>query len=578
MSGLADEMQGYIAQDATAQAGSLSGEMQSYAAPPPRANTAPVVAGGTPESDWDNFLVGVGKGAVDVGRGAKQLIDQPAVWLEKKFPGISEWSQEKLGMSSASNSAAATQRDIETSRELDKPIMDTKAGMAGDVTGNLAATLLPLGAAARFSPVAGALLNPTTYKAAAAAGALQGAIQPTTQDESRLTNTAAGGVLGFGGNAAVNAVGRIAQPVQNVLSDARAKAVSVLQNAGVNLDAAQQSGSPILNRIKSGFSDNPLTSGPLAQQNATQQVAYNRAVLGTIGEGAEAATPDVMQRAQQRINGVFSDVLSRNNVGVDDSTLARIAVIQHAANEDQKTPISSIANRIIGAVGPDGTIPGQIAYGIKKDLDRSASSADSTLAYHARQLKSTLMDAINESLPPDDQAAFAQARGQFVNMKQIEGTVDKDGNGDISPLRLANVINQKANRNSSVYGNGPQDLNDLARAGSMLLRDKTPNSGTAARLVTQYALPAMLGGAGGAYDGGLKGAGIGAAAGVVAPRGGQLLMNNPAVAAYLSRGISNVAARNTLLLPQTNAAVGGGLRRLPDLLWGVNKTSQEGAQ
>ena len=513
-------------------------------------------------SDLQNVAAGAGKAVADLGRGAKQILDIPAKWLETKFPGISAWSQAQ-GMPSAASSAAATNADVAESRQLDAPLMGTKAGIGGNIAGNVAATMLPMGAVSR------GLVNPTTYAGAATVGAAQGALQPTVEGESRLQNAAVGGAIGMGGNAAVNTVGRIAQPVAQVLSTAHSKAVDVLQKAGIPLDAAQQTGSSFLGKIRSGFWDHPFTAGAQSELQSTQQMGFNRAVLNTVGEDAAAATPKVMARASARINGVFSDILGRNSVKVTDPFVSTLGQIQQAANDAEKKPVSNLANRIIAAVGEDGTIPGQKAWALKKELDLISNTQDTTQNYYARALNSALKDQVNASLSPADQAAFTTARNQFAKLKTIEPAIDRVGGGDISAAKLANTLATKPNRSVSIYGRGDTDLVDLAQAGNMLLKDKAPNSGTASRIAMQLA-PALIGGAiGGGEEwwrtGSLGGAGLGAAiGGGLGMKGAQLLTNSPGTAGYLARGIGNTPIRSILQAPQTNQAVGGALRRLPE--------------
>jgi len=517
-------------------------------------------------TDTQNFMAGAGKGIVDLGRGAKQLLDIPAMWLERKMPGISEWTQSK-GVPSAAQSAEQTNAEVTESRAIDKPLMETKAGLGGDIAGSIAGSMLPLGAAAKFSTTAKSLLNPQTYKAAATVGAGMGALQPVAEGGSRALNTAVGAGAGALGNAVVNTIGRVAQPVKNLASSAYQKAVSVLEDAGIPLDAAQKTGSAFLGRLRSGFSDNPFTAGAQKELNESQREGYNKAVLKTIGEDATHATSGVMGAAEKRINGVFKDILDRNSVTVNDATLSRIGAVQSAAFEGEKKPVVAVANRIIDAVREDGTIKGQLAYGIKKDLDRYAKSADSDLAHHARQLRSVLMDATNDSLGEVDRKAFSTARLQFGNMRKIEGAIDKEGTGNISAPRLANIMGQKANRGASIYGKGDQELVDLAYAGNMLLPDKFPNSGTAARLTSQLFFP-VVGGMSGAHYGDSTGAGLGAAAGMIAgrsiPRAAQMAMQNPTIANYMAKGMQGnmTSIRDLLTLPETNAAVGGAMRRI----------------
>lgn len=508
-------------------------------------------------STYDNVAAGAGKAVVDMGRGAGQIL---RAGLEKAGK---KGAADRMGL--------PTTADIDEVKKRDAALMNTGAGQVGYVGGNLATTMLPLAGMARVGvPAAGALLNPSTYTAAAASGALSGALQPTGTDDNRGRNMLFGAGTGMAGNAVINTVGRIAQPVQAAIDPIRQRAVETLRNAGIPLDTAQISGSPFLSRLRSSFSDNPVTAGPHAEQIAGQRAAFNNAVLGTIGEQGHAATQDVMRRADDRIGSVFHDVLNRNNVQVTDPLLTRIAGIQQAANDEERHAVSNIANRFIAGVDGSGAVPGQVAYGVKKDLDRLASSSDSTTAYHARQLRSAVMDGINDSLPAADREAFAQARSQFRNMKTIEGAIDKEGGGNISASTLANALGQKRNRGASIYGRGDQDLVSLAQAGKMLLTDKTPNSGTTARAAMQILAPIGASVAGGSYDAyhgdygsaATKAALMGAAA-LGGPRIAQSVIANPNASRYLTQGVQYMPLRALLQAPQEVPMVGGVLRRLP---------------
>jgi hypothetical protein len=540
------------------------------AAQKPKMAVAPELPINPTGSTMQNFLAGAGKGISDLGTGAKQVLDIPAVWLESKFPGLSRWSQAQ-GMPSAADSAAQTNAGVEETRRLDKPLMDTTAGTLGSIVGQAAGIMLPGAALSRVVPAAGVLVAPTTYGGAITAGAVQGALQPTTKEDNRLLNTAVGGAAGAAGNAAVNLVGRIAQPVARTLSQAHAKAVQTLEDAGIPLDAAQRTGSTVLNRMRSGLNDNPFTAGTQADLRAVQQAGFNRAVLRTVGEDATAATPAVMRAAEDRINGVFKDVLSRNQVLIDDpSFLSRLGSIQQAANDVEKRPISNLADRIIASADANGNVPGKVAYAIKKDLDRISSGPDTTLSYWARQLNTALKDQMTVGMPAEDAAALTLARTQFAKLRTIEPAIDKMGAGDISAARLSNSLATKANRKFSLYGRGDTDLVDLAQSGNLLLGDKMPNSGTTARAATQLAIGALGGGvvgggtavATGNYENAIQNAAIGAAGGIALPKLGQAIINNPATAGYLQRGLDPGALRTILTAPQTQPLLGGAVRQL----------------
>lgn len=509
-------------------------------------------------SDYENAAAGAGKAVSDLGRGAGQLLRS----------GLSYSSR---GEAISNGLGLPTRADIDESEKRDAALMGTKAGAGGNIAGNIASFMVPMGLAARAGvPLASMLYNPSTYTAAASAGAVNGALQPVGTEDSRGKNMMVGSVAGLAGNAAVNAIGRAAQPIKNTLSTAAEKSLEVLRNAGVPIDAAQASGSSLLNSIKSSFSDNPFTRGAQHEAASAQKSAYNQAVLKTIGEDATAGTSEVMGAADKRIGGVFENILNRNNIKINDSHLDKLGSIQQSALDDQAGPVSNLVNRLMNHIQADGTVSGQDIYKIKRSLDNHASSIDPALSDNAKALRTMVMDTIHESLPPADQAAFAEARQQFGNMKKIEPALDKAGTGDISPSLLANEFSKKANRQISMYGKGDQTLVNLAQSGKQILGDKLPNSGTAARSLMQMALPLTAGvlsggadGYNGDYTGALTKAAMGAGAMIVAPKLAQRFINSQGANGYVTQGLKNSPLRDLLTLPENKSMVGGALRRLP---------------
>ena len=536
-------------------------------------------------SDFENYAAGVGKSVYDVGRGSGQILRTGLSYLPN-----GEAMSDKMGLT--------TTADVDEAKKRDAALMKTKAGVVGDISGNVATTLLPFGAAAKGLnyaakglnlaakvgvPLASTgasvattgvklssmLANPTTYTAGAASGALNGALQPTGTGDNRLHNTAYGAAAGLVGNGLANTIGRVAVPVKNALSTTSQKSLQILRDAGLPIDLAQATGSSLLNTAKSSFTDNPFTKGAQLAANAVQGSAFTRAALRFIGADAPAGTREVMGATHDRIDNVFQDILNRNDIALKDTHISKIADVQKAALDESQSSVSNFANRLVGLVREDGTAPGQQVYNIKKDLDRLSSSPDTTLAYHARQLRSTVMDTIHESLSPTDQMAFAEVRGQFRDMKRIEPALDKSGTGEISPSMLANVFSQKANRAASIYGKGDQGLLELAQAGKQFLGDKTPNSGTTGRL-TALGLPLLAGGAAGGasgyngdYEGAISKAALGAGAMIVAPKIGQYIINGSGANRYMTQGIKNTMLRDMLQSPQNQELVGGAIRRLP---------------
>jgi hypothetical protein len=139
-------------------------------------------------SEFQKGAAGAGKAVADAGRGAKQAFYEQA--------------SDPLGLgltpNSFQNELSQINSEIAENRKFDQPLMKTGAGQIGNVVGNAAITLPAL-------PVPG--LN--TYKGAATMGGLLGMVQPTTEDESRLLNTAVGAGAGVAGKGVADVLSAI---------------------------------------------------------------------------------------------------------------------------------------------------------------------------------------------------------------------------------------------------------------------------------------------------------------------------------------------------------------------------------
>jgi hypothetical protein len=495
-------------------------------------------------SGYQKFMAGAGKSQVDTARGIGQLV------------------------------GVEPQADVDAARARDAPLMQTGAGVAGDIAGNVADVVIPAGLAgqglkaagmARTGAVIGGLANPTTFTGAAASGALQGALQPTATGESRTQNA----LIGAGAGVAGQGLARGGSAIINAFTPETAanKAVTALTQAGVPLDAAQRTGSTLLNRAKIMLSDNPLTAGAQADFADMQQKAVNRAFLSTIGETANAATPDVMNRAMTRMGNVYDDVASRVSIPYDKIETPLADIMNNARltlNDSQFGTISRNADDILQKASQNGgVINGPQFQNIKKTLDSLSSSGDSDVASVARDMRQSLHDGLYQSAVDSgntaDAAALRQTNQQWRNMRTIEGAIDKQGNGDISPARLANIMGQKANRNVSIYGKGDTSLSDLAQSANALLPQKMPNSGTTARIAAQIALPAAVGaGYEGIREGDWQGAAKGAVAGVLLPKAVQAALNSQGALGQIARGAGNLAKPSNM-----SALAGGALQHAP---------------
>ncbi|ASL01755.1 hypothetical protein [Xanthomonas citri] len=164
-------------------------------------------------STLQKMAAGAGKSVVDTYRGAKQfatqgLLGQAAAGstLARKA-GLNQLA-DLVDTSAGRNllaSLTGQQAAINESKRLDAPLMDTKAGIAGNALGYLG-QLAAGGIALRGTSLVGAAL-PRTVAGNALQGAGLGALQPVATSENRLANIAVGTAGGAGGALAGKAIG-----------------------------------------------------------------------------------------------------------------------------------------------------------------------------------------------------------------------------------------------------------------------------------------------------------------------------------------------------------------------------------
>ena len=476
------------------------------------------------KSDGELAWAGAKKFVGDIGLGARQFVDRTLGALGNPA------AQENL----------AKLENIAENRKMD-PTLRTGAGQAG----YMGAAIIPAVGAA-FIPGA------NTYAGGALIGGAMGAMQPTGEGDSWAANTAIGAGAGLAGQAAVNAVGRIAQPVRSGLNKAEARAVQYLKGKGVSLSVGQQTGSRAAQSVERTLADNPASAGAMARQGEKFRDSFTRAALKTVGENADGATPEVLGRAATRIGQVFDDVSSRYSLDVTNTQTANLlnALERRAGQELLNDPriATQIANIRAAAMQNGGKLDGVAYKNLKTTLDNL--SKQQNVGPYAAELREILDDALQTATRgTDDYARLVQARSQYRNLQAIADVADTTANGRVPPATLAQRLkSNKYTKNSMRFGRGDVELAKLARAGSTVT-DRFPNSGTPARIGQQLMLPAALGGIGYGTSGDMDTAAKIAAATYLIPKAGGALMTNPAVQGYLSSGIGQGLTRSALLAP-----------------------------
>lgn len=348
----------------------------------------------------------------------------------------------------------------------------------------------------------------------------------------------------------------------------RQAAVETLRNEGVtDLTPGDVTGRKSLRYFESEV------GGPRVEQMAeNRKEQFTRAALRRVGEDAPRATPEVVDRAFERIGGEFDRLSANTQAPINPTTWQRL---QQASQQYQaqtapafRTPIvENLVNQIgEAAVNNRGIMAGDVYKSVRSDLERARRGAtDENLKIALGDIREALDDAMQRGLNaagrPQDVAAWQQARRQYRNMMVIEraatGAGEDAAMGLISPSSLRNATVAQGRR---AYARGQGDFADLARAGEAVLKP-LPQSGTAPRLAAR-GVGAL---AGAALGGGGSDSPWGAAPGAVV---GSFIAPRLMGAAMLSRPGRAVIANQALAAPQNappwlrqaliNATLAGG--------------------
>jgi len=410
--------------------------------------------------------------------------------------------------------------EVDESRKYDAPLTRTLPGLLGNIGAGVATA----------APIA-AIPGANSYLGAGLTGAAFGATDPVGTGDSRLKNMGFGAAGGVAGQAGANMLGRMIRPVQAELSPELSALAKKAAAEGIDLNAAQLTGSKPLKTIDSVMDVLPFTADKQAAIKDAQRQAYNRAILKNIGESADRATPDVLNNARTRMGSEFERLAANNTVGLGNDFLTSLSKIDSTINPFSNPAIKSTVDKGLD-LAAKGTLSGSEYQAIRSTLTKQSSDAfksgNSELGQALKTVRNSLDDAAGASISAADKDAWNLVRKQWGNLKSIEtaaAPVSADAvAGNISPAKLAQAIMQN-NKQGMIYGTGDQAMPDLARIGQAFIKEQIPNSGTAQRTFYQNLLTKPLDAASQLISG---------AGGLVA-KPVQSAINSPAGKAYLAQ-------------------------------------------
>lgn len=488
-------------------------------------------------SGGKEFMAGIGKVMVDTWRGAGQLVGRigDAVTTPRKStadlitgaPGQT-WSQ-RMGLPQNS--------DIEQARALDAPLMDTGAGLAGNVAGNILSVLTP-GAALKGLATAGSAINaaragntlrqalsaapnaanvleragqaiiaPTSLKGAAALGAATGVAQPTVSDEERAMNAGIGGLAGAGGQAAFNTLARVVRP--NTSQDVKA-----LLAEGITPTPGQILGGGF-KRLEEGLTSRLIIGDAIrgGQQRAVEDLnraAFDRA-LAPIGQKLPPGMRgrEAVEHVEQSLGDAYNKLLPGLTTTADGQFIQDIQALR---NNVQAGDISQemadrfekiLNNRVLAKFsGSNVSMTGQTLKNVESDLGhfqnqykRSQDPDQRMLADHVQEVRDILRNLVQRSNPQADDELRAIDKG-YANFKRTQRAADSLGaeKGAFTPAQLQNAVKASdRSKDHAAFARGSALMQDLSEPAKAVLGPKLPDSGTPFRLFTGAGAAGLLG-------------------------------------------------------------------------------------
>jgi hypothetical protein len=471
-------------------------------------------------STGKRFASGVGVGLSNIGRGLGQRLREGLEFVSPPSKGLGQDITGNRGGTASDILGLPTEQDIIASRKANAPLLNTTAGQAGNITGQV------LGLApAAFIPGA------NTYGGAAALGALTGFLTPTAGDESRLANTgigAGGGVVGqkignvltkvlsrptqqatqnlgqqaasqaeaeLSGEALARGVGGgynygyVGDDVSAGLNASRKEALKKGTQLGFKVTPGQATGSKSLQQLEAKLESQPMTSGTFNEIKAKNQTVLNRVAAKAIGEKSDVVDAALLGKAQQRIGGVYKLVADdKPRIINPDDFLNKIAAI-----EDEFEGVATVANNpLVNKLLDYATknqITGKQAQDLASKIGRVASnnmttqSGDRELGLALFKVKDYVDDILQQGLKGKTAQEFADARNQYRNLMlltQRSGVINPSS-GDINGVALSGLLQQK-DRAGFLFNKNNTDLYNAARF-AQAFKPLVGDSGTATRSV-----------------------------------------------------------------------------------------------
>lgn len=493
----------------------------SAAAPAPTPDTMVDPTAGM--SGTDKFRAGMGKAFADTATGLKLAGTDAARYFMEGGLGV-----EAPGLrQSVANQVSA----IDETRRLDTPLMDTGAGIAGNVGGYIAQ--LPIGG---LLAKGGAL--PATLAGNAVQGGVMAGIQPVASDETRLGNAAKGAAFSAAGAALAKPITRIAKGLSDKISPAMKEMYDEAISRGIqpNISGLLENGG--LRSTMEFVKGLPFAGGAKAINRELGQ--FTRAVSRTFGMDATELSKEVMNQAERQIGDNYTAILGNRTITPDTQFVQAVQKLVASAprelDQQQREMLRNNIGYIMQQADASGSYPATLYQEMRGRLaDTARRAGDKGVKDYVLTLRRAFDDAAVRSISQADPAAanaLMDTNRAYANMMKAREALDQTGGrpGVLTPQKMAS-----ATKPSTAATAGPRSTTSMRT-----LSEAAEKSSVGAGRQPSRGMNALvgLGGAGAIGGAGLAGLGVPAAGLGALTIGAGRFINSPAGSRYLAEGMS----------------------------------------
>lgn len=442
-------------------------------------------------SGAEKFAAGLGKSISDLWLGLRSLGGSPEVAAE-----------------------------IAESRARDKPLMDTGAGMAGNIAGQIGMAVAPgaaVAGAGKLAAAAGAtragqsltnagtaMMAPKTIKGAAAMGGAVGAAQPAMDWSERAANTGLGAGGAAAGTAALQGLSRVVRPKTD------ANALTMLAE-GVTPTPGQILGGGF-KRAEEALTSVPILGDAIRAGQTRAIVDMNRAafnrVLAPVGEKLPKGLVgrEAVDYVEQALGKRYEAILPKLTTEADGAFLTEVQQLRNMMGSGSIDPAKAaqfeaiLQNQVLTKFQPGANgapvITGQTMKAIEADLGQLAAkfgkSMDPDQAMVAdalRELQSALRGNVMRS-NPQVAPELKKINEGWANFKRVQRAASGVGgeSGVFTAAQLQNAVKaMDRSKDKGAFARGDALMQDLSDPAKAVLASKLPDSGTPARLMTGLA-------------------------------------------------------------------------------------------